>query len=478
MIPGTHRVRRQSWHLRAGSVDAAFALRARFRAEVEDLLPAFNTVFDAWAPAGEVLRIPRLDLRLRVASLDELARALVEALKREIPPRSPHAARPPSADRLATLLRYLRTGALPWHAVEAEARSVAAELRAAALAGMQAAVAGAPASGPPQETMHYYLRLLQLLPEERWREAAASVARLAPWGVSLPGRGEPTTASPPPRRDEVKAGPEAAIEAISVARHHLSERAALVLTAAVLAAQRRGASMPQLAPADLARELGAEALPELPGAAAELFATRSAPTPSSAERAPPAIPAREAAPPAGTGSEDAAAQAFALIASHAGLVLLHPFLARLLEARGLYAPDRGLEARALPRAAALLHWLATGRDEAYEFELGAVKVLLGLHPDAPLPLGRDLLGEGDREEGEALLRAAIGHWTALKGTSTDGLRLSFLQRRGALREDETGWRLQLEPESFDVLLRRLPWAIGTVKLPWMTRPLYTDWPTL
>jgi hypothetical protein len=143
----------------------------------------------------------------------------------------------------------------------------------------------------------------------------------------------------------------------------------------------------------------------------------------------------------------------------------------------VYGPRAGLERRSLPRAAALLHWLATGRDEIHEFELGAVKVLLGLSPVDPLPAGADLVGAREREEGAALLAAAIGHWTALKGTSIEGFRVSFLQRRGALREEEAGWRLQLEAESFDVLLRQLPWAISTVKLPWMTRPLFTDWPT-
>jgi len=89
------------------------------------------------------------------------------------------------------------------------------------------------------------------------------------------------------------------------------------------------------------------------------------------------------------------------------------------------------------------------------------------------------------ETGQLRIRAAYDmscggddiHWKALGKTSVDGLRVAFLQRRGALREEEDGWRLQLEPESFDVLLGHLPWGLATVKLPWMTRPLYTDWPT-
>ena len=159
---------------------------------------------------------------------------------------------------------------------------------------------------------------------------------------------------------------------------------------------------------------------------------------------------------------------------NAGLVLLHPFVPQLFQACGLLEKNRP---KKMDSAAALLHWLATGREEVFEFELGFVKLLLGLAPAAPLAVGDGLVGAREREEGEALLRAAIAHWKALGNTTVDGLRVSFLERRGALRDEEHGWRLQLEPESFDVLLGRLPLAIATVKLPWMTRPLYTDWPT-
>ena len=104
-------------------------------------------------------------------------------------------------------------------------------------------------------------------------------------------------------------------------------------------------------------------------------------------------------------------------------------------------------------------------------------MLLGLRPRRRSRWAKACSAKREREEGEALLAAVIGHWKALGKNSVDGLRVAFLQRRGALREEEAGWRLQLEPESFDVLLGRLPWGLATVKLPWMTRPLYTDWPT-
>jgi hypothetical protein len=62
-------------------------------------------------------------------------------------------------------------------------------------------------------------------------------------------------------------------------------------------------------------------------------------------------------------------------------------------------------------------------------------------------------------------------------TSIDGLRHTFLQRRGVLRDAGHAWNLQVEPAAFDVLLASLPWTFGIVRLPWMTRPIFIEWPT-
>ncbi|WP_437316194.1 contractile injection system tape measure protein [Sorangium sp. So ce385] len=163
--------------------------------------------------------------------------------------------------------------------------------------------------------------------------------------------------------------------------------------------------------------------------------------------------------------------------SHAGLLLLHPYLPRFFESTGVKEAGRPELAPArLPRAAALLHLLATGEDEAFELELGFIKIALGLELDSPLPISEGLFSAGDREEVDALLSAVLEHWSALKRTSVRGLRGSFLQRRGLVREDPRGFRLQVEPAPFDMLLGQLPWGIGVVKLPWMKRAIFTDWP--
>ena len=484
MTPGIHRVRRQSWRLRVAAADAAFAVRARFRSEVEDLLPAFHRAFDAWAPGEAVVHIPRLELRLRIASLDQLAGALHDAIGRELPPYPPAQPRAVVASELELLLGYLESGTLAWHAAQCEPADAAAQLCATLLANLKHVVQRAPVGDAALErAVAFYFRLLQLLPEEKWPELAVGVvAEAAPRSVSD------------------GAAAQAAFAALLGARALLGRYRAQRLAAAVLASVRSPASSRQ-APGDaLASILGvaldavegampcaaappsvATRLVELPGPAASFFAARLGLVSAAAESAPreDRPPPRDTEPGFDRRRSDTPlpeSQPFAFLAGNAGLVLLHPFLPRLFENCGLYEAGRGLR-DALPPAAALLHWLATGREEIHEFELGFVKLLLGLHPETPLAAGAGLLGARERDEGEGLLRAVISHWTALKGTSIEGLRMSFLQRRGALREEETGWRLQLEPESFDVLLNQLPWGIATVKLPWMTRPLFTDWPT-
>jgi len=179
----------------------------------------------------------------------------------------------------------------------------------------------------------------------------------------------------------------------------------------------------------------------------------------------------ELKPESGPGTER-----LSLTVPQAGLVLLHPYIIRLLENTGMKDKGRAqLIPAVFPRAASLLHYLASGQEEVYEFDLGLEKVILGLPPGSSLPVSRGLLSEQDKEEADTLLRSVINHWSVLKNTSPQGLRVSFLERPGLLNEEEDGWRLRVERKTIDVLLDHLPWSIGIVKLPWMKTPLYTEW---
>lgn len=169
---------------------------------------------------------------------------------------------------------------------------------------------------------------------------------------------------------------------------------------------------------------------------------------------------------------------FPLLVNYAGLVLSHPFIPPLFEATGIIETNReAIASSRLPKAAALLHFLATGRSTVHEYELGLIKVLLGLDPEVPLGVAEGWLEESDRTEAETVLRSILNYWTVLKNTSIEGLRVSFLQRSGLLGKIDHGRSLQVEHRAFDLLLDRLPWGIGIIKLAWMTSPLYVEWQT-
>jgi hypothetical protein len=154
----------------------------------------------------------------------------------------------------------------------------------------------------------------------------------------------------------------------------------------------------------------------------------------------------------------------------AGIVLLHPFLPQLFAALGIAQDDRILQP---DRALGLLHFLATGQRVAPEYELLLPKLLCAVPPEQPVDSCE--LSATEEDEAVALLAAVVRHWDALGDTSIDGLRGTFLVRPGKLSRRDGDDLLQLESRSFDVLLDRLPWGIGAIQLPWMTRILWVEW---
>ncbi|HET9505729.1 MAG TPA: contractile injection system tape measure protein [Hymenobacter sp.] len=163
--------------------------------------------------------------------------------------------------------------------------------------------------------------------------------------------------------------------------------------------------------------------------------------------------------------------------TNAGLVLLHPFLPTCFEACGWLAGGQFSGPEAQAQAVLLLHYLATGRGQAPEYDLRLPRLLCGVPADAPAPR-RLVLPRAARAEGRALLLDAIGHWSALRSTSPQGLRTAFLQREGKLETSPAGGLvLTVAQQAQDVLLSRLPygWGVSLVQLPWLATPLTVEW---
>ena len=161
--------------------------------------------------------------------------------------------------------------------------------------------------------------------------------------------------------------------------------------------------------------------------------------------------------------------------SQAGLILLHPFLQYFFEELALLENKQFKDIAARQTAVHLLHYLATGREQPMEHDLLMEKYLCGSYIHEPIERFV-VLTDSMKEECGQLLQAAIGHWTALKGTSADGLREGFLQRNGKLITGEKD-NLVVESKSFDILLEKLPWSHSIISLPWLKKELYVDWQT-
>ncbi len=152
----------------------------------------------------------------------------------------------------------------------------------------------------------------------------------------------------------------------------------------------------------------------------------------------------------------------AIYLDHAGLIFLHPFIARFLESLELV---REKEILRPDKAACVLHSLVTGTPPESEWQLVLSKVLLGLSMDTPLIL--EPVSKNHLESGTEMIQAAIGHWSALGNTSIKGFRESFLQRPGRLTPIKEGWLLELEKAPYDMLMGQLPWQMSYIQLPWM-----------
>jgi len=182
---------------------------------------------------------------------------------------------------------------------------------------------------------------------------------------------------------------------------------------------------------------------------------------------PPDIPVKEDKP---SDSEDV----FYIL--NAGVILLHPFLPQFFRTLELTEGDNPAFKDEWNRgmAVCLLHYLAADELRSPEYQLVLPKLLCGMPLNSPVDHTITISAEA-QTEGNFLLQAAIDHWGALGSSSPDGLREGFLQRAGKLERRQSRWFLQVERKTLDILLDRLPWGIGVVKLPWMEEVLHVKW---
>lgn len=160
------------------------------------------------------------------------------------------------------------------------------------------------------------------------------------------------------------------------------------------------------------------------------------------------------------------------IANHAGLLLLHPFMKAFCEKWELLNEDMTLKDP--DKMTHILHFMATGQEQNSEFELTFEKFLCGLNEQHVVDRNQ-CISEEMKDGIEELLKAVLTYWDALKSTSTTLLRNEFLKRPARIVAKDKEIRFTFERKSIDLLVDRIPWTIGFLKLPWRKEMMHIEW---
>jgi len=162
------------------------------------------------------------------------------------------------------------------------------------------------------------------------------------------------------------------------------------------------------------------------------------------------------------------------LVENAGLCLFAPYLPSLFRNLDYLNNDRFKSRTHAYKAVYLLHYIWTGKRKAPEYLLAINKLFCGIPLEAPIP-GKVRLGKRELEEADQLIRSVIDNWTALRSTSAEGLRGSFLCRKGMIKDLGSHLVLQVERKDYDILLNGISWGYSIIKLPWMKKYMQVEW---
>lgn len=159
---------------------------------------------------------------------------------------------------------------------------------------------------------------------------------------------------------------------------------------------------------------------------------------------------------------------------NAGLVLIWVFFNNFFKNLD-WLEEKTFKTPALQhRATWMLQYLVEGQTNFPEYSLPLNKLLCGLPLQQPLePL--EELTEEEQAAGDALMEAVLGYAKGLGSVSLEGFQQSFLHREGVLTPHNNGYLLQVEKETFDILLNRLEWTYQVIRLPWIDKAIFVEW---
>ena len=169
-----------------------------------------------------------------------------------------------------------------------------------------------------------------------------------------------------------------------------------------------------------------------------------------------------------------------VIVNNAGIVLLGPYFSMLCRRMGLV--DEKLCFKTMDDRINFifaLQYLAYGQQREWdEKDLYLNKIYAGMIlNNEPLPRTYQLSDE-DIEILDAMFDAIRRNWEKMRNTSSEGFRVSFIQRQGVVEKDDEDmrfWNVKVEQKAYDVLLDSLPWSYKIQPFRWMKEVIKVEW---
>lgn len=161
--------------------------------------------------------------------------------------------------------------------------------------------------------------------------------------------------------------------------------------------------------------------------------------------------------------------------NNAGLVIFHPFLPVVFRELGWVGADKKFtDRKAQQKAILFLQYLVNGKSRQAEHELVLNKILCNWPLEWPLAASCNFSSK-EKEAAADIIDSLREQWRVMKNTSARGLVESFVKREGLLQKQESGYLLQVERKTIDILMETLPVGISLIKLPWNEQIIYTEW---
>ncbi|MDR6156883.1 hypothetical protein QF023_000399 [Chryseobacterium sp. SLBN-27] len=158
---------------------------------------------------------------------------------------------------------------------------------------------------------------------------------------------------------------------------------------------------------------------------------------------------------------------------NAGLILIHPFIKTFFEHCDLLRPEN--QKLTDPELGVhLLHYIATGNVNPPEYDMVFEKFLCNI------PMHQSInrhikLSRKHKTQAKNVIESVQHNWSPMKKSSAALLQNEFFQRSGKLLVTDHDYTLTVERKTQDILLEKLAWGIGLVKLPWKEKFILVNW---